>query len=494
MLESSFVVGKRVLEFLGDGQPRRLREVVDRVGCGYSHGSMVLGDLVRRGLVLASEREVTESYLDERGMRRFRKGRLYIRADSPLLATSPVVKVKVERVRRFTFERETEEKHIRFVSFKEELKRAVVDEQSVLRFFEERGIGATAEVLAEGLSIPRRRASNILFSLHKRGLLIARGLWNPRLGKEVPFMQENLKGFVYGRPGSDDIEKFLESGVLSRDVNIVLNEVLKDSKQKRFTMISRFRDAPYSFSSPQVERAIAKLTQLVKHVTATKIAGQVFLYDARFFDEEEKAKQERFWDGYVRRQKSEKISMGRFHEEFIRQVLGVADFTIEATWWKQQKANEIKYNITLSNGREIDRVLEVGLKTSTFSTTILMPIEAKFVKGGVRNEHVEEFYDKLRTSWEFGNEVEMKEQKQTFKVRILKGYVVPLLITPYITDQARKLAQTLGITVIPTWRLERLASEKLKEKVSIKRIFRNFLQSDLPAKEFLSQIIKVSSV
>lgn len=49
-----------------------------------------------------------------------------------------------------------------------------------------------------------------------------------------------------------------------------------------------------------------------------------------------------------------KGSLRRFHEEFIRQVLGVADFQVECTSWRQQKGDEVKYNITLNNGRETE--------------------------------------------------------------------------------------------------------------------------------------------
>lgn len=131
-------------------------------------------------------------------------------------------------------------------------------------------------------------------------------------------MQRNLRGFVYGRPGTEDIERFLKSGVLSRDVNIILNEVLKDSRLKRFTMAARFRDPPYRFTSPRIQRSVRKLTELIDHVATTKIAGQLFLYDRRLFNEEELQDQMKFWEDYVKRQKSEKASLGRFHEEFIR--------------------------------------------------------------------------------------------------------------------------------------------------------------------------------
>ena len=344
--------------------------------------------------------------------------------------------------------------------------------------------------MADGLKIPRDRAKSILSNLHKRGLLTARGQFNWRLGKETPFMQENLKGFVYGRPDTDDIEKFLKSGVLSKDVNIMLNEVLKDSKQKRFTMASRFRDPPYNFSSPKIERSIMKLTQITKNIETTKIIGQIFIYDVRFFDEKTLAAQSKFWEDYVRRDKSAKTGLGRFHEEFIRQVLSMADFQVEYRWWRQQRAGKVKYNITLSNSREIDRVLETQFKTSSFAATILFPIEAKFIKGGVRPEHVQQFYNKLRGSNEFGDEVELHEQKQTFRVRVLTAHVTPLLITPYIAESARKLAQTLGVTVIPTWRLEKLAGEKLKQKIRIKTLFRNFMKSDLSAKDFLKEAFR----
>lgn len=243
-------VGKRALDFLEDGQVKRMSEIVKGIGCSYSHGSWVLTELVKSGLLLASEEEVTESFLDQRGRRRFRRGRLFVRADSPLVTPNPVVKIRIERVKRFTFEPTAVERHIRFGKF-EQLKKRHVTAKDVLSFFEERQIGATGEILADGLKIPRDRAKSILSNLHKRGLLSARGQFNPRLAKETPFMQENLKGFVYGRPDTDDIEKFLKSGVLSKDVNIMLNEVLKDSKQKRFTMASRFRDPPPTTSAAQ---------------------------------------------------------------------------------------------------------------------------------------------------------------------------------------------------------------------------------------------------
>ena len=97
-------VGKRVLDFLEDGQVKRMSEIVKGIGCSYSHGSWVLTELVKSGQLLASEEEVTESFLDRQGRRRFRRGRLFVRADSPLVTPNPVVKIRIERVKRFTFE------------------------------------------------------------------------------------------------------------------------------------------------------------------------------------------------------------------------------------------------------------------------------------------------------------------------------------------------------------------------------------------------------
>ena len=480
-------VSGRILGFLGDGLPHRLGEVAKAAGCDYGYASDILRQLVDERVVLVSAGTVIESHL-EKGRRIFGKGRLYILAKSPLLEKGPIVHVKVRRVRRYTFEEETKEEPVRFVEAPP-LQKVSVTQDMVLKFFEERGIGATSELIAEALNASQDRVSTLLHRMRQGGLIVSRGQWNPRLGKETPFMHRNLKGYVYGRPGTDDVEKFLQTGVLSKDVNIVLNEVLKNSRQKRFTMVSLFRETPYRFNAPRIQRSIRQLTDLLAHIKQVDIAGQLFLYDSRSLSEEDIHAQEAFWNEYVRKQKSERSGLGRFHEEFIRQALSMANFSIEAVWWRQQTGGEIKYNITLSNGREIDRVLEVRLKAETFQATILFPIEAKFIRGGVRPEQVQEFYDKLRNSWEFGSEVEMREQNQTFKVRVKKAYVVPLMITPFVSESGRKLANTLGITLIPTWRLEELAGKKAKTKMRVKGLFKEFLKSDLSAREFLDRYI-----
>lgn len=132
-------VSRRILGFMGV-RPRRLSEIVDGVGCAYSYGSDVLRGLVGEGLVLVSEESIIESYLDRQGRRRFRRGRLFIRADSPLVKDASVVAVLVRRVKRYTLEEYVEEVQVRFVR-PERLKKRFLTSGQVLRFFEERGWG-----------------------------------------------------------------------------------------------------------------------------------------------------------------------------------------------------------------------------------------------------------------------------------------------------------------------------------------------------------------
>jgi len=95
-------------------------------------------------------------------------------------------------------------------------------------------------------------------------------------------------------------------------------------------MVSQFWEAPYRFNAPRVQRSIRQLTDLLPHIKQVEVACQIFLYDSRSLGEEDVHVQEAFWDEYVRRQKSERTGLDRFHEEFIRQMLSFAEFSIES--------------------------------------------------------------------------------------------------------------------------------------------------------------------
>ncbi len=478
--------------------PRLRGDVARLVGRSESSVSQCLKRLWMEGRVLRSDRPVSVSFVESRpGVGRYWKrvsGHLWIRSDSPLLTPSGVVEVELPHTEKYTLKETVRKVNVRFVPYREEpAKEARISQEAVLEWFRSRSMGAVSREVADHFGVPVARATMILEKLRRKGLLERRGRWNPKLAKETPF-RGAIQGYVYGLAGTDQAQKRIEAGegLYSPHAKAVYVEIQKDSRQKRITPYRRIAES-LGLSDYETLKAIRVLTEIYPDLVTLKIGGMGFVYDRRLLSEEDVERQVEYWEKRVSKEKLMAGAIGIFHEAYTQKAIDLTfqDLEIKMTFWRRVSRGKVRYDIRLSNGRQIDRVLQVDYYIrGQHLWTHLYPIECKFIKGGVRPEHVTEFHDKLRTSLEFGEEVELREGAQTLRVHVVKQNVYPVFIAPSFTKEARQLAKKLHIHLLPTWILSKLASEKLGKKLRVQTLFKQYMEQGGPIEEFLARAFK----
>ena len=104
-----------------------------------------------------------------------------------------------------------------------------------------------------------------------------------------------------------------------------------------------------------------------------------------------------------------------------------------------------------------------------------------------------EFADKLRTSREFGEEVEYREGSQTLRVYVIKQNVYPIFISPYFKKDTYAVAKKYHLELFTTWILSKCASEAIRKPLKIKTLFNRNVKEGVGLIEvFLKQAFKKS--
>ena len=112
----------------------------------------------------------------------------------------------------------------------------------------------------------------------------------------------------------------------------------------------------------------------------------------------------------------------------------------------------------------------------------------KFCRGGIAPHFILEFIDKLRTSREFGEEVEYREGPQTLRVHVIKQNVYPIFIRPYFKRDTYAVAKKYHVELLPTWILSKCASEAIGKQVNVKTLFKQYMKKEGgPIDQFLKE-------
>ena len=112
----------------------------------------------------------------------------------------------------------------------------------------------------------------------------------------------------------------------------------------------------------------------------------------------------------------------------------------------------------------------------------------KFYKGGVAPHFILKFIDKLRTSREFGEELEYIEGPQTLRVHAIKQNVYPIFISPYFKKDTYTIAKKYHVGLLPTWILSKCASEAIGKQVNVKTLFSQYMKKQGgPIEQFLKE-------
>jgi hypothetical protein len=459
-----------------------------------------LNKLWKNGKVLRSREEVSISHVESKpGVGQYWRRvttYLWVRADSPIMTPSGIITLDLPHTERYTLKQTPKKTNIAFVSFTtsitEGIKEGWMKQEQVLEFFKSREIGAAPQEVADYFHAPLGRASHVLGKLRKKGLLERRGYWNPDLGRETAF-QGQIKGYVYGLPGTEQAKKRIEQGqgLYSPHVNAMLVEIRKDSSLKRFTNYGKFEE---EIGQYETLKAIKILTQIYPSLITSIIGGQGFIYDKQHFTQQDIERQHAFWESHISRKKRMAGAIGHFHEAFAQQCIDLAlkNMQIKVTFWRRIVKGKEHYNIKLSNAKEIDRVLQVDFY---YGKQLLWkhyyPIECKFYRGGATPEHLREFMDKMRFSNEFGEIIEYQEGNQKLQVHVIKQDAHPILIAPYSKKETHQLAKKHHIEIVPTWLLAKLAGEGIGKKLDMKTLFNNYMkEGGGNIEEFLTEIFK----
>ncbi len=484
-----------VAQFLGDGVPRFRFEVVETLKIGESQVSEIFNRLWREGRVLRSRERLTVSYLDAApGKGKFwRKltAYLWIAKGSPAILPSGLVDFAAKKTERYTLENSFQTKNVAFIEYSAEATKKQekkISQDVVIEFMKARNTGVVAREVAEHFEADQTRASNIMEKLRKKGLVEKRGHYNRSLDRETPFRGE-IQGYVFGLAGTDQAERRVKQGdgLYSPHIKTVLVEVQKDSKQKRFSSYIKFTE---SIGEHETLKAMRILTEIYPNLVPLNIGGLGFIYDKTCFSPEEIERETQVCQDRVSHQKRLTGTVGIFHEAFAQHGVDLAlrKLTTKVTFWRRVTKGKEHYNIILSNGKEIDRILQIDfLHGKQALWTHYYPIECKYYRGGARPEHVQEFVDKLRRSMEFGEEVNVQEGNQTLRVHLVKQNAYPMLISPFFKKETYQIANKLHVTLVPTWLLGQMASEQVGHKLEVKKLFDEYLKAGGEIEAFMAQ-------
>ena len=484
---------RAILEALGD-KPCFRYNIVERTRRSAPVVSGCLNRLWREGLVMRSRDRVSVTHLEGKpGVGKvWRKisGNLWMRRDSMLMTPSGVVTVELPHTKRYTLEEKVRRVNVHFIEYVEEKRKRKLSQKVVIEFFKSRRIGAVSSEVAEAFDAKSSVASNMLQKMIKKGLLERRGHYNPILARETPF-RGKIQGYVYGLAGTDQAKRRVEegTGLYSPYVKSVYVEIHKDSSQKRFTPFTKFAE---KIGEYETLKAIRILTQIYPDLVKTMIGGLGFVYDRRLLSDKDVERQTKFWEKRVSRRKMLIGAIGAFHEAFAQRAVDLAlkNMRIKVTFWRRIVKGKEHYDIRLSNGRQIDRVLQVDFYyRKQLLWTHYYPIECKFYKGGIRRDQLLEFIDKLRTSREFGEYVQLREGNQTLLVHVIKQDVFPIFISPYFKKDTYALAKKYHVELMPTWVLGKLAGETINKPLDVRRLFNQYMKEGGGSiEEFLKQV------
>ncbi|MEM3906737.1 MAG: hypothetical protein QXZ17_07720 [Nitrososphaerota archaeon] len=482
----------KVYEFLGDGRPRTRHEVREATGLGDTHVSNILKELWRRGYVLRSsdivsfDRVVNRPHIGK-VWSHFR-GHLWIRSDSPLLSPSKIIEYVFQKTERYTLEDKLIKKQIRFIEYVNERKKVNITKKNVLELLRKSEVALTSREIAEKLGADSRRVSTLLNKMYRNGEVVRRGLVT-KSGREVMF-RGSIKGYLYGLPNTDQIERRLATcEFLPPWAKAVYNEVIKYSRMKKWIQVHSLAEnlgrRPF-----EITRIVKKLQAVKPTIKMHKSSKSAWIYDEEFFTREELNE----WIKIAEEIDSEtgRISqkIGVLHEKYCHSIL-------EKIWPKVACNHEFKrvirngrisYNVRLSNGREVDRILvikfEVG-DTKLLSFELIM--EFKYVKGGVESRDIHQFLEKLAKSHEYGYEQN--------GIPLVKQNVIPVMVAPHYKEEAVKYAKRCGVLLLHTWELERVLKEAFGVKISFKKVAQKLLNCrderwDLELKNLLGAEIK----
>jgi hypothetical protein len=436
------------------------------------------------GQLLVSDRPVFQSWLE--GEERVeRRGRLYVRVDSPKLLEGMNVQIRVRRLERHT-ERVRESKvWVRFVP-KTKTRKVRLTEKKVLAFVNERKAVTSQDVAQRFDGVDIKHAATYMIRLTRRGKVLQCGVMSEQHRRQFPFAW----GWMYAPVGHPEyVDQVLQkrTDLIPGELQLLRNMVGEYSRRGKFlpTMVLRER---HGWTVNDVNSRSRQAMKIWSDLRTKVINKNLFLY-TDWLSKEHIQEESRYWREELSEERRRKYHYGLFHEAYVQKAFTIADekkdVMLQHVFWRIRARGGLRYTYrTAPNRKEIDRVLQiesrvVNKKDAAYGVAVktLVPMDFKAVGKGVTPKMVWQFYNKLRFSWEFGTVTEVTEKGQKAKVHVLRGGVTPVMVSPYFTEDALEVCRKLGIQAVHTYNFDKYLQSIGFEKATMKRLFKEFLKN-----------------
>jgi len=484
-----------ILTLLSDGKPRSFRQIVAESGLSKRVVEGALRRLCLNGLVLRTEKPI-------RRKDRIFKGRAGIRSN---LRSYHLYLLKPED------KDSIEVDGLRFVRVKRTKTRGLSKARLILKFLEDNGDQAfyskeIAEALKEKGVSPQDVMSNVR-RFERKGLVYVRG-YNA-YGKQTPFRDGYLITWIDQKKPRDQalaeaiertenaLTKREESMPILRRVRQIRDLLIEASKLKSIVSFDHIKSR-LNCSEYEAQQAIERAMQLYPDVKEFKIFNLFRYFYLDSLGEEDLKKAIKREEQYIRVIKGRENRIGHNWEACVE--FFIDNFTIGAKFWTQEHRSKMdprRITIHLTKpvrGRkinaEVDRVWEVT-PGPLLKPTIYV-LECK--NGLIRKEDVDDFFEVLRWSKEFGVD--------TPEGRIVKQGVIGVFAGKAFNPKERIRLKDETFVSLPQYaarmNIQLLKAsdfnEKLKERgcppsVTVQRICK-IARDEVEVREILEQIWK----
>lgn len=477
-------IGKKVIDLLSDEKPRALHEIQKVIKVDSKYLQRILKTLWKHGFIFRSEKtiKIVKKEKLPNGKVKWIKGRICLYAIAKSKTYSTYYGTDMYKDHQQTRVRII----VHFISFSPafEKKYPEADRTSPKKVIETlRELkAATAREVAEKSKVDVAYVTKILHEKWKKGEIERKGrikeIYDGSTGelipKEVAF-RGKLQGFVYGITQEDVQGKIDEADLFSHASRDIFREVKKYSMDHKLLPMSKFRYSPFNWDSEKITTGWKSLVQANSHVKYVEIQGEILLYDERLLANEHVESELRRWQDLIAHKHSSNTNVGRFWEMYsefaIDEVEKAKGFSYgNLVWWSQVRRGKEVRNITLSNKREIDRVLQLQL--IPFGIKHYFVFEAKYRRSGITKKDWDTFIEKLCGSNEFGYTKEIEIDGHTRHIRALKHNVMPVVVTPFIQPDSVEYILRSGGQIIYLSRMQRWLKEKFGKKLNIQKLIK----------------------
>jgi len=452
-----FVVGSmhpswdRVYAFLGDGRPKTHRQIVRATGLGESAVWSVLNYYWKRGLILRTEKPIHE-------FQRFFKGRAGIRGT---VRSYYLYLLNSEKAKSLLLNGH------RFVAYSEKYldkrgARGQSKSQMILKFLGKNGDRAWySKEIADALKDKGVKPSDIMTTVRryeKMGMLYVRGYRTH--DSQTPFKEGYLITWLDQEKSQEEavkeavqrtdraLAKNASASPIIEKVHQARAEIIASTQLKDLSSFA-YLQSKMGCTEDEAERAIRRALQLYPDLKEVKVFNIYKYYFHESMAEEDLKAAVLLKEGYVRKMKGRDARVGHNWEAcvewFIDRFTRGAEFQTQEHRARDMDRRRITLHLIKNvgdrrRGAEVDRVWMVT--PGVFAKPITYVLECKW--GVIHKRDVDEFFEVLRWSKEFGADTEKGRIVKQGVIGVFAGGVFDPQEKIYLKDEAISLASYAG--------------------------------------------------